>query len=88
MFTTVKYYGIRNIYMHISGVSALREREIVYLFMVHVAYKVFRHSKRKLVLCSKQAMRLAETGHVICFSQSHGLFTTKYKFWFIMLKTL
>ena len=79
MFTTVKYYGIRNIYMHISGVSALREREIVYLFMVHVAYKVFRHSKQKLVICSKQTMRFAETGCVI---------TTKYKFSFTMSKHL
>ena len=50
--------------------------------------KVFRHSKRKLVICSKQTMRLSETDHVICFSQSHGLFTTKYKFWFTMLKHL
>ena len=33
-------------------------------------------------------MRLAETDHVICFSQSHGLFTTKYKFWFTMSKHL
>ena len=38
-------------------------------------YKVFRHSKRKLVLCSKQIMRLVETDHVICFSQSHGYYT-------------
>ena len=38
--------------------------------------------------CSKQTMRLAETDHVICFSQSHGLFTTKYKFSFTMSKHL
>ena len=35
--------------------------------------KVFRNSKTKLKLCSKQAMRLCETDDVICFSQSHGL---------------
>ena len=46
--------------------------------------KVFRHSKPRLVLCSKQTIRLAETDRVICFSQSHGLFTTKCKFSFTM----
>ena len=47
---------------------------------------MFRHSKPKLVLRSKQTMRLAETDHVIFFNQSHGLFTTKYKFWFTISK--
>ena len=48
--------------------------------------KVFRHSKPKLVLRRKQTMRQAEKYHVICSSLSHGLFTTKYKFWFTMPK--
>ena len=47
---------------------------------------MFRHSIPKHVLCYKQTIQLAETDHVICLSQSHGLFTTKYKFWFTMLK--
>ena len=50
--------------------------------------KVFHYSRQKLVLCSKQTMRLAETDHMICFSQSHGLLTTKYKFLFTMSKHL
>ena len=50
--------------------------------------KLFQHNKRKLVLRSKQIVRLAETDHMICFSQLHGLFTTKYKFSFTMSKLL
>ena len=41
----------------------------------NISYKVFLDSKRKLVLCSKQIMRLAETDHVFCFSLSHGYCT-------------
>ena len=55
---------------------------------IYLTCEVFQHSKPKLVFCSKQTLRLAETNHVICFSQPHGLFTTKYKFWFSMLKHL
>ena len=50
--------------------------------------RVFRHGKPKLVLCSKQTMRFAETDHVICFCQSHGLLTRNYKFSFSMSKHL
>ena len=56
-----------------------------------VANKVFRDSKPKLVLRSEQSvvtMRLTETDHVICFSQSHGLFTTKYKFSLVVVKVI
>ena len=51
--------------------------------ITHIRCFDIRHSKPKLVLCSKQTMRLAETDYMICFRQSHGLFTTEYKFWFI-----
>ena len=51
-------------------------------------YTVFRYGKQKLVPCSKQTMRMAETDHVLCFSQSHGMLTAKYKFWFTMSKHL
>ena len=47
---------------------------------------VLQHRKPKLVLCSKLTMRLVETDHATCISQLHGLFTTKYKFWFNLLK--
>ena len=33
-------------------------------------------------------MQLAEIDHEICFSQSYGLLTTKYKFWFTVSKHL
>ena len=33
-------------------------------------------------------MRLVVTDHMICFRQSHGLFTTRYKFLFAMSKHL
>ena len=42
----------------------------------------------KPVLCSEQTMWLAETDHVLCLSQSHGLLTTEYKFLFTMSKHL
>ena len=53
-----------------------------------IIYKVFRRTKSNLVLCSNITIRLAQKDHVICLSQSYGLFTTKYKFWFTMSKHL